>query len=287
MNMNKTTNNNIEDLQYNFDILWKEFTTLFPIANDVIKKKELSIFRNGFLKKYKGICDSNTNIITSSCLLERFICTFNSAQLAKDFKNEVDSISSAIKEALSKSVSEEILTKAIKEIVKNMILTIDANPTSKNNDYRNRLNEILVYNWLSESENITVSFIERDLGNGNSCDFECQHVDGSTLLFEVYSINNLQVEKQDDSKTFSDFINQKVQKKYEAKTQNLSTLPNLKIIPILEYTEGLETFTIIVDDKLATPPLTVIRNTINDVDTVYLGTLEEISNHIRKQKSLK
>ena len=287
MNMNKTTNNNIEDLQYNFDILWKEFTTLFPIANDVIKKKELSKFRNGFLKKYKGICDSNTNIITSSCLLERFICTFNSAQLAKDFKNEVDSISSAIKEALSKSVSEEILTKAIKEIVKNMILTIDANPTSKNNDYRNRLNEILVYNWLSESENITVSFIERDLGNGNSCDFECQHVDGSTLLFDVYSINNLKIEKQDDSNTFSDFINQKVKEKFEKKTRNISTLPNFKIIPILEYTEGLESFKITVDNEIAIPPLTVVKNTIDGVDNIYLSPLEEISNHICQQRIAK
>lgn len=284
MNMNKTTNNNIEDLQNNFDILWKEFTTLFPIANDVIKKKELSKFRNGFIKKYKGICDSNTNIITSSCLLERFICTFNSAQQAKVFKSEIDSIVSVIEKALSKSSSEEILTKGIKEIVKNMILTIDANPATKNNDYRNRLNEILVYNWLSESENITISFIERDLGNGSSCDFECQHVDGSTQLFEVYSINNLQVEKQDDSISFSDFINQKVKKKYESKTQNLSTLPNLKIIPILEYTEGLESFAITVDNKLATPPLTVVKNTINGIDTIHLGTLEEISFYIRKQQ---
>lgn len=287
MNMDKTINNNIENLQSNFDMLWKEFTILFPIANDVIKNKELSKFRNSFIQKYKGICDSNTNIITSSCLLERFICTFNPAQRAKDFKNEVDSIASTIKEALSKSHSEEILTKGIKEIVKNMILTIDANPASKNNDYRNRLNEILVYNWLSESKNITVSFIERDLGNGNSCDFECQHVDGSTLLFDVYSINNLKIEKQDDSNTFSDFINQKVKEKFEKKTRNISTLPNFKIIPILEYTEGLESFKITVDNEIAIPPLTVVKNTIDGVDNIYLSPLEEISNHICQQRIAK
>lgn len=287
MNMDKTINNNIENLQSNFDMLWKEFTILFPIANDVIKNKELSKFRNRFIQKYKKLCDSNTNIITSSCLLERFICTFNPAQQAKDFKNEVDSISSTIKEALSKSASEEILTKGIKEIVKNMILTIDANPTSKNNDYRNRLNEILVYNWLSECENIKVSFIERDLGNGNSCDFECQHVDGSILLFDVKSINNLKIEKQDDSKTFSDFINQKVKEKFEEKTRNISTLPNFKIIPILEYTEGLESFRITVDNEIAIPPLTVVKNTIDGVDNIYLSPLDKISNHICQQRIAK
>ena len=92
------------------------------------------------------------------------------------------------------------------------------------------------------------------------------------------------MEKQDDSISFSDFINQKVKKKYESKTQNLSTLPNLKIIPILEYTEGLESFAITVDNKLATPPLTVVKNTINGIDTIHLGTLEEISFYIRKQQ---
>lgn len=279
--MYKTINNNIENLQKNFDILWEKFTLIFPIANDVIKTKELSKFKNNFIKKYKEICYSGNNIITSGCLLERFICTFNSAQQAEEFKSEINCIASAINKAFSQSSSEEKLTKGIKEIVKNMILTIDADSASKNNDYRNRLNEILVYNWLSECENISVSFIERDLGNGNSCDFECQHIDGSTLLFEVYSINNLKVEKQDDSETFSNFINQKIRNKYVKKTKNLCTLPNFKIIPILEYTKGLESFVITVDDKLATPPLTVIKNTINGIDTILLGCLKEISSHIR------
>ena len=69
--------------------------------------------------------------------------------------------------------------------------------------------------------------------------------------------------------------------KYEKKTKNLCTLPNLKIIPILEYTKGLESFVITVDDKLATPPLTVIKNTINGIETIHLGCLKEISNHMR------
>jgi hypothetical protein len=288
MNMDKTINNNIENLQSNFDMLWKEFTILFPIANDVIKNKELSKFRNSFIQKYKGICDSNTNIITSSCLLERFICTFNSAQQAVNFKSEVACIASAIDKALRLSSTDKTLNNKIKDIVKNMIITYDANPSSENNDYRNRLNEILIYNWLSECENIKVSFIEKDLGNGKKCDFVCQHIDdGSILLFDVKSINNLKIEKQDDSKTFSDFINQKVKEKFEEKTQDISTLPNLKIIPILEYTEGLESFRITVDNEIATPPLTVVKNTIDGVDNISLSTLEEISNHICHQRIAK
>lgn len=141
---------------------------------------------------------------------------------------------------------------------------------------------------MSESENIKVSYIEKDLGNGKKCDFECQHIDdGSILLFDVLSINNLKIEKQDDSKTFSDFINQKIKEKYEEKTQDISTLPNLKIIPILEFTEGLEAFKITVDDNVATPPFTVVKNTIDGVDNIFLNPLEEISNHICQQRIAK
>ena len=278
--------NNYKNLQNNFDALWEKFVAIFPIAEKVIKKNECAKFRKRFAEKYKNLCDSNVDVIASSCLLERFICTFNSTQQAKDFKCEVTGIASAIERALTYSKDEEIKNK-IKDIVKSLILTIDVNPSSNNNDYRNRVNEILIYNWLSESGNITVSFIERDLGNGNSCDFECQHVDGSTLLFEVCSINNLKIEKQDDSKTFSDFINQRVKGKFEKKTRNISTLPNFKIIPILEYTEGLESFRITVDNEIATPPLTVVKNTIDGVDNIYLSPLEEISNHICQQRIAK
>ena len=110
---------------------------------------------------------------------------------------------------------------------------------------------------------------------------------GSTLLFDVYSINNLKIEKQDGSNTFSDFINQKVKEKFEKKTRNISTLPNFKIIPILEYTEGLESFKITVDNEIAIPPLTVVKNTIDGVDNISLSTLEEISNHICHQRIAK
>lgn len=146
MNMDKTINNNIENLQSNFYMLWKKFTILFPIANVVIKKKELSKFRNGYIKKYKELCDSNINIITSSCLLERFICTFNPAQQAVNFKSEVACIASAIDKALRLSSTDKTLNNKIKDIAKNMFITYDANPSSENNDYRNRLRDVLKIN---------------------------------------------------------------------------------------------------------------------------------------------
>lgn len=284
--MDTIQKNNYENLQNNFDTLWAKFTDIFPIAKEIIKSKEIDKIRMRYAEKYKNLCDSNVDVIKSSCLLERFISTFNSTQQAESFKSEITGITSALKKALKYSYTEETLTNKIKDIAKNMIITLDTNPFSENNDYRNRLNEILIYNWLSECENIMVSFIEKDLGNGKKCDFVCQHIDdGSILLFDVYSINNLKIEKQDDSKTFSDFINQKVKKKYEEKTQNLSTLPNLKIIPILKYTEGLESFRITVDDKFATPPLTVVKNTIEGVGNIFLDNLDKVLSHVAKQKS--
>lgn len=283
--MNYIQTENYENLQNNFDKLWAKFVILFPIANEIIKKKELAKFKNLFAEKYKNLCDSNVDVITSSCLFERFISTFNSTDIAKEFYSEVTGIAHAIIKALEFSKADETLLKKIKDIVKNMIITIDTDSSSKNNDYRNRLNEILVFNWLSECKNITVSFIEKDLGNGKSCDFECHHSDGSELLFEVLSINNLQVEKQDNSQTFSDFINQRIKEKFDDKTKNLTTLPKFKIIPVLEYTEGLETFKIAVNKDLAIPPLTVVKNTIDGIANILLANLDEISSHITNQNN--
>lgn len=275
-----------ENLLYDFDKLWAKFVILFPIANEIIKNKEIAKLKESFAEKFKNLCDSNVDVMTSSCLFERYISTYNSSDPAKDFQSEVAGIAHAIKRALVFSKGNETLTKKIKDIIKSMILTIDTDSCSKNNDYRNRLNEILVFNWLSEFENITVSYIEKDLGNGKSCDFECHHSDGSELLFEVLSKNNLKVEKQDNSQTFSDFINQSVTRKFEDKTKNLSTIPNLKIIPVLEYTEGLEDFNITVDARLAIPPLTVVKNTIKGKASILLVNLDDISAYIVKQNKI-
>lgn len=282
--MNNTQENNIKDLQCHFDILWNIFTNAFPLVKDVISRKDLSNFQKNFITKYEKLCDIDVEFITSNCLFERFVCSLNSDILGKQFANEINGICSAIIKALDFSKEKELIQKGIRDIVRNMILTIDVNPDNHNNDYRNRLNEILFFNWLSECENIEILSIEKQLGNGKSCDFECKHKDGTIILFEVLSINNIEINKQDNSQTFSDFVGKKVKEKFMDKTKNIPNIPNIQIIPILEYKEGLEDFKITLNYEFCTQPYTVIKNTKESMIEIFLGNLEEISECICSQK---
>lgn len=281
--MNNINNNIINNLSHNFDKLWNDFVFIFPIATNIISTKALLKFKDNYITKYTNLSESNASIVASNCLFDRFIASLSSDILAKQFMFEVNGIVSVVNKALEFSKENDMLQSGLKEIIKNLILTIDSNPKSMNNDYRNRLNEILVFNRLSECENINVSFIEKKLENGKTCDFECEHKDGTTILIEVLSINNLNVSKQDNSQTFGDFISKKVENKFLDKTKGLLTLPNIKIIPILEYTESLENFKIKLNYEFSSQPYTVVRNTINGIDEIFLGELEEISVNIRNQ----
>lgn len=273
-------------LQTDFNTLWDKFCDIFPDIKSIFSNKELTKMGVKYAAKYKALCDSQQEIITSACFFDEFISSLGNGNQAKDFKEMVNGIGDVIKIAQKHAINnrnQSVFTK-IKQTIKDMIVTMDESPLSNNSDYRNRLNELLVFNWLSECENIKVISIEKKLENGKSCDFECQHKDGTIVLLEVLSINNLNVNKQDDSKTFSAFINSKVKDKFNDKTNRLSFIPNIKIIPILEYTEGLENFKITVNDKFSLKPFTVVKNKIDESNEIYLGDLEEISQQFLQQK---
>ena len=52
--MNKSQENNIKNLQSNFDTLWYKFANLLPIVEDIISKKNLLKFKKSFLAKLLG-----------------------------------------------------------------------------------------------------------------------------------------------------------------------------------------------------------------------------------------
>lgn len=267
-----------------FNILWEQFSNSLPIVKYVLDNSDILKLKKNYIKRLLNIGELKVDESISSCLLDRFVCSYNSNELSAQFQIECACISNAVNKALALSKGNDLIQNKLKDIIKNMIMTIDVNPMSKNNDYRNRLNELLVFNYLSECENIKVLSIEKKLENGRSCDFECSDSNGMILLFEVLSINNLCVDKQDNSSTFSDFISNKIQNKYNEKTKGLIDLPIIYIIPILEYTDGLNAFNIQINEPYSSPPFTVVRNTIGTVRDICLCNLYKISEHIRHQK---
>lgn len=242
--------------------------------------KERTCIGRKYAEKYKALCDSQQKTVTSSCFFDEFASSFSTREQAKDFNDLTICIAKVVKTALCNAVSHPngSVHSKIKRTIKDLFVTMDKKPSSNNSDYRNRLNELLVFNWLSECENIEITDVAYRLDNGKDCDFMCKHKDGTNLLIEVMSINNIDLSKQDNAETFSKLIGNKVQTKYKDKTNRLDDINNLRIMPIIKYVEGIEDFAPTLDSTISLPAFTVVKNINDNNIELCLTPIEELKN---------
>lgn len=268
----------LDKLENKFDVLWKEFCQFIPEAKEIVAIRDVTKFAKIYARRYKSLCDSKQGFIKSPCLLDEFVSSLGSNNRKQEFQEEIKMIAETIQLALSnaKSFNRESIVKGVKDILKQMIITLDLDIAANNPDYRNRLNELLVFNWLCECKNLKITDIAYPLGNGKDCDFRCIHKDGTELLIEVVSIQNIDLSKQDNAITFSDFINKKVETKFTDKTKDLSDIPNLKILPILDYVNGIVEFAPTLDTAISFPAFTVVMNTLYGNNEILFITIDSL-----------
>ena len=278
--MNMTEEQKIlqQKIETDFDTLWNLFCQYIPEVKELVSIKDRAKFGKKYAKRYKSLCDSQQEHIKSPCLFDEFVSSLGNENRKMEFYDEIKIIAKTVKLALNNALSLhcDSIINNVKEIVRQMILTLDLDTLANNPDYRNRLNELLVFNWLFECEHITITDIAYPLGNGKDCDFRCFHKDGTELLIEVVSIQNIDLSKQDNAETFSNFIKDKVEKKFADKTKNLIVFTNLKILPILDYVYGITEFAPTLDTTISLPPFTVVKNTIDGKSDILLTTIESL-----------
>lgn len=268
----------LQRIETDFEPLWNAFCQYIPEAKEIVSIKDSTKFGKKYAKRYKSLCNSQQDHIKSPCLFDEFVSSQGNNNRKLEFYDEIILITETIKLALNNALSlhRDSIINGVKEIIRQMIITLDLDSFANNPDYRNRLNELLVFNWLFECENFTITDIAYPLENGKDCDFRCLHKDGSEFLIEVVSIQNIDLSKQDNAETFSEFINEKVVKKYADKTKNLRDVPNLKILPILDYVNGLTDFAPTLDRTISLPPFTVVKNTIEGNNEILLTTINNL-----------
>ena len=268
----------LENLENNFDTIWDEFCQFIPPVKDTVIIRDIKRFAKNYARRYKLLCDAKQELIKSPCLLDEFITSLGIGNQKLAFREEIKMIADTIQLALNnaKLLNDDSIIRGVNDIVKQMIITLDLDIAANNPDYRNRLNELLVFNWLCECKNLKITHIAFPLGNNKDCDFRCLHNDGTELLIEVVSIQNIDLTKQDNAETFSEFINDKVKKKYSDKTKDLKDVPNLKILPILDYVNDLTEFAPTLDSTISLRPFTVVKNTIDGKNEILLTTLNNL-----------
>lgn len=277
--MTKEQKEFLNKIQNNFDRLWDGLCKLIPELNQLFSKKELLILKKKYLIKSEALFEKQQEQITAPCLFDDYISSNGTGNQSKEFIEEINFIGSSIKKALNfaNSTGDMKIYNKIKKIIKELIITMDEDPSSKNPDYRNRVNEIITFNMLMECDEVDVTDIAYKLGNGKDCDFRCISKDGSELLIEVMSIHNIDLNKQDDAKTFSDFIKKKIHKKYDDKTKGLlNPIDNLRILPILEYNERIADFNPTIDSQISLSAFTVIKNRTEEKEECILLPIENL-----------
>lgn len=260
--MTEEQRNLLNTVTADFEILWEGLSKVIPVLNQLFSKKELRNLKKKYIAKLDALFDSGKEQITASCLFDEYISSCGKGPQSKEFIDGINCIATTIRKAIDNAnlrCKKEIQNK-ITTIVKELVITMDKNPLSKNPDYRNRFHELLVFNMLMECDNVEVTNIAYKLDNGKDCDFRCIHKDGTELLIEVVSIHNIDLVKQDNASSFSEFINKKIQRKYDDKTKGLNPLNNFYIFPILEYDKRIGDFVPALNSKISLPPYTVIKN---------------------------
>lgn len=269
---------NLDRLELDFETYWNIFCQHIPEAEKFVTIKDRVKFGKKYAKKYKSLCDAQQEQIKSPCLFDEFVSSLGNDSCKQEFHEEIKMIAKTIKLALNNALlfHSDSIVNGVNDIVRQMILTLDLNISANNPDYRNRLNEILVFNWLVECKNLTIHEIAYPLGNNKDCDFRCFHKDGTEFLIEVVSIHNIDLTKHDNAETFSVFINDKVQWKYADKSNGLEGITNLKIFPILDYVDNLVEFAPKIDTSISLPPFTVVKNIVADKSEILLTPIEKL-----------
>lgn len=152
--------------------------------------------------------------------------------------------------------TDEKLHKKIEDIIRNLFTTSDNDMFGRNSDFKNRLNELLAIDYFNQCDKVTIIEIEKKLANNKSIDLILRNSSGKTIGVEILTLQNIHPQKQEDDKSMSEFILERIKRKYEDKTKQLMEIKDLEdllIMPIVEYANGLERFNFPTNMQYATP----------------------------------
>ena len=256
-----------------------------PDSERVLSNKDWNEVVQSYIERVGNIPNDCNDMITSSCLIDLIICSLGETRINKSNKETVNAINAEINKAFVYCEKHPQFKSKVKNLVRRTIKEMDNNIGIRNSAFKNWINELFVFNMLTKMKNCEIVDIERPIGNGCTCDFVCKNSYNEEMWLEVETIHHIDPSKQDNNTTMIGFINERVKKKYQDKIKDLTPekIPNIRIMPIIEYVDGLEKFNIVLNSNISTEPFSIMKNNINGVVHVELRPLNEYLSHIRAQ----
>lgn len=256
-----------------------------PAFKYILSDRDWNRVIQNYLRRVDNIPKGYNGLITSSCLMDLIICSLGEGKIAKANKETIIAINDEICNALDYCDYHPQFKSKVKNLVRRTIKEMDNNIGIRNSAFKNWINELFVFNMLTKMKNCEIVDIERPIGNGCTCDFVCKNSYNEEMWLEVETIHHIDPSKQDNNTTMIGFINERVKKKYQDKIKDLTPekIPNIRIMPIIEYVDGLEKFNIVLNSNISTEPFSIMKNNINGVVHVELRPLNDYLSHIRAQ----
>ena len=155
-----------------------------------------------------------------------------------------------------------------------------------NSDFKNGINELLAIDYFNQCGDVRITEIEKPLYNGKSIDLVIKHNSGDTIGVEMFTMQNIGTQRQKDNKSMSDFLFERINKKYYDKVTGLSQineLDNLLIMPIVEFSDGLENLKFGYPSQISTPIMCSHLN--RDKDGEWEVVLSEINMYLETRRA--
>jgi|GEM_PF-4539398 len=174
--------------------------------------------------------------------------------------NFIAGFNNSVDEAYMYCEEHPSLKHGIDRIIRNLMIASDKDVSSKNSDFKNRLNELLAYNFLAGCCDVNVVAIEEKLDNGKRVDFVVKSKTTNECRgYEVVTIQGIDPSKQDNSDTMNTFISDRIEIKRKEKFGDLSSsgrISSLHVMPIIEWNDGLKEFYFMPSNPCSTPIFT-------------------------------
>lgn len=245
----------MEDFKNNFDKIKEYLIELIPYMGK-LKGKDWNKIEREYSKRLDCLKEG---ILVPKSLIDFAIASIHPQQdeIAQHYKQWICALNDMIDESVGFSSKSQTLTKQIDKKITDLLTDIET-IDDPNSNFKNILNELLVFNYLSEHENIEVEQIEMKIDSGKKIDYVVKvKSDKKKIGIEIMTIQGIRTDKQDDDDSMNEFIIERIEKKYKDKVRDLieiKELDDLRIFPIIEDQDGLEQFSLDISCELSYLP---------------------------------
>lgn len=275
----------LDTFKQNFEVIENLVKKTIPITDKIVGKKDWSKLKKRYINRYANFEDDKFNII-SSAFIDIIVFAHNGDSKAVTVITHVKKCM----EIISSYVGIHTQFKsAYYDILKRMIMSFDSDPNSKNSDFKNGISELSIFANLCESCCLEILYIEKPLGNGKSSDFSVKLSTTTEVLdFDIITYQNIDPSLHTTSESINKFLSERIADKYLAKTKGLpdGSYLEFRVLPIVEYREGMEIFCYEVDSSKSLPIMAYFANTIDGKTEYCLMDLNEVCAELRTRRNI-